>query len=237
MAESYSIGGLKIAAIEKDASTITISLNDNLPKRGIDLLTYLIDTYNKENLIKKNATAINTVNFIDKRLKYLNQDLTNVEHDVENYKQSNMITDVSMDAQTNIAKSSEYHQMLSSANVQLSVLASLEKYLNNNSLNLVPSSLSINNSTLNELTSKFNTIQQERNRMLRTSEEANPLVQNLTAQLISLKSNIQENLANIKRGLILERNNLQATTSNLNSRTRLVPSVERGIQEKVGNKL
>lgn len=232
MAESYSLGGLKILAIEKDASTIVISLNDNLPQRGMEILTYLIDTYNKENLIKKNATAINTVNFIDKRLKYLNQDLTNVEHDVENYKQSNMITDINMDAQTNIAKSSEYHQMLSSTNMQLNVLASLEKYVNNNSLNLVPSSLSINNSTLNELTSKFNAIQQERNRMLRTSEEANPLVENLTAQLISLKSNIRENLANIRRGLTIERDNLQATTSNLNSKTRLVPAVERGIQER-----
>lgn len=232
MAESYSLGGLKIAAIEKDASTIIISLNDNVPQRGIDILTYLIDTYNKENLIKKNATAVNTVNFIDKRLKYLNNDLTNVEQDVENYKQNNMITDVSMDAQTNIAKSSEYHQLLSSANVQLNVLASLEKYLNNNSLNLVPSSLTINNSTLNELTTKFNTIQQERTRMLRTSEEGNPLVENLTAQLISLKSNIRENLQNIKNALTLERNNLQATASNLNYKTRLVPTVERGIQER-----
>lgn len=232
MAESYSLAGLVIKPIEKDANTITINLNDNIPQRGIDILTFLIDTYNQENVIKKNATAVNTINFIDKRLKYLNEDLTGVEKDVENYKQHNMITDINMDAQTNIAKSSEYNQQLSTANAQLNVLASLEKYLNTNSLSLVPSSLSINNATLSELTSKFNTIQQERNRMLRTSEESNPLVQNLTAQLISLKSNIQENLENIKKGLTIERNNLQSMTSNVNSKIRLVPAVERGLQER-----
>ncbi|TKC56213.1 polysaccharide biosynthesis tyrosine autokinase [Pedobacter hiemivivus] len=232
MAESYNLSGLTIMPVEKEANTIIISLNDNVPQRGVDILTNLINTYNEENVVKKNTIAVNTINFIDKRLKHLNNDLTSVEQDVEDYKQNNMITDVDMDAKTSIEKASEYGQMLSSANVQLNVLASLEKYLNNNSLNLVPSSLSINNSTLNELTSKFNMIQQERNRMLRTSEEGNPLVQNLTAQLTSLKSNIQENLQNIKQGLIIERNNLRSMTSNFNSKIHLVPAVARGLQER-----
>ncbi|WP_316811943.1 polysaccharide biosynthesis tyrosine autokinase [Pedobacter heparinus] len=232
MAEAYNIAGLTIMPVVKEANTIKISLSDNIPQRGIDILTVLIDTYNKENVVKKNMIAVNTINFIDNRLKYLSEDLSVVEHDVENYKQDNMVTDVGMEAQMNVTKSGEYIQMLANTNVQLSVLASLERYLKNNSLNLVPSSLSINNLTLNELTSKFNVIQQERTRMLRTSEEGNPLVQNLTAQLISLKANIQENLQNIKRGLIIERNNLQAMNSRFNSKIRMVPAVERGIQER-----
>nr|WP_121272974.1 polysaccharide biosynthesis tyrosine autokinase [Pedobacter schmidteae] len=232
MAESYSLSGLVVMPIIKDANTITISLTDNIPQRGIDILTVLINTYNEENVIRKNAILVNTINFIDKRLKYLSQDLNGVEQSVESYKQSNMVSDVGMEAQMNIAKSGEYNQMLSFTTVQLGVLGSLEKYLQNDNLNMVPSSLSINNSTLNELTSKYNALQQERTRMLRTSEEANPLVQNLTAQLVSLKSNIRENVQNIKKGLQIEQNNLQGMTSKFNSKIRMVPAVERGIQER-----
>lgn len=232
MTEAYNLSGLKIQPITKEANTITISLNDNVPQRGVDILTLLINTYNEENVIKKNTIAVNTIKFIDSRLKYLSRDLAVVEEDVENYKQRNMVPDVDMEARMNISKSGEYNQLLSSTNVQLRVLATLEKYMRNSNINLVPSSLSINNSTLNELTSKFNAIQQERMRMLRTSEENNPLVQNLTAQLMNLKSNIQENLQNIKRGLLIERNSLQAMSSSLNDKIRSVPAVERGIQER-----
>lgn len=230
MAEGYNVAGLTILPVVKEANTIKISLTDNIPQRGVDILTVLINTYNEENVIRKNAIAVNTINFIDKRLKYLSEDLSVVEQDVENYKQDNMITDVGMEAQINVAKASEYSQMLSFTNVQLNVLASLERYLRNDNLNLVPSSLSINNLTLNELTSKYNTLQQERTRMLRTSEEGNPLVQNITAQLISLKASIRENLQNIKKGLVIERNNLQAMNSKFDSKIRMVPAVERGIQ-------
>lgn len=232
MAESYSLSGLTIQPIVKDGNTITVSLNDNIPQRGLDILNLLIKTYNDENVIKKNTIAMNTIRFIDNRLKYLNKDLTIVEEDVENYKQHNMVSDVGVEAEMNILKSGEYSQLLSSTDVQLRVLASLEKYMQKNNINLVPSSLNINNATLNDLTSKFNAIQQERTRMLRTSEEGSPLVQNLTAQLVSLKSAIQENLQNIKRGLQIERNNLQSMSSRFNSKIRAVPAVERGILER-----
>ncbi|MCX2449909.1 AAA family ATPase [Pedobacter sp. PLR] len=232
MAESYSLAGLIVLPVVKDANTINISLTDNIPQRGLDILNVLIKTYNQEDVIRKNLIAVNTIKFIDKRLTALSQDLTGVEHDVENYKQNNMVTDVNTDALMNVTKSGEYGQMLSTTNTQLNVLSSLEKYLQNNNLNVVPSALNINNATLNDLTAKYNATQQERAKMLRTSEESNPLVQNLTAQLVSLKSNIQENLQNIKRGLQIERNSQQAMSSRFNSKVRSVPAVERGLLER-----
>ncbi|MBB2148453.1 GumC family protein [Pedobacter gandavensis] len=232
MAESYSLTGLVVLPVVKDANTIVISLTDNVPQRGLDILNVLIKKYNEEDVLRKNLIAVNTINFIDKRLHALNKDLTGVEHDVENYKQDNMVTDVNTDAQMNVAKSGEYGQMLSNTNSQLNVVSSLEKYLQNSSLNVVPSALNINNATLADLTAKYNATQQERAKMLRTSEESNPLVQNLTAQLVSLKSNIQENLQNIKKGLQIERNSQQAMSSRFNSKVRSVPAVERGLLER-----
>jgi capsular exopolysaccharide synthesis family protein len=234
MTEAYSQTRLSVLPIIKDANTVVVSLEDPIPQRGIDILSTLIKTYNDENVTKKNIIAVNTINFIDKRLAYLSRDLSNVEQDVESYKQDNMVTDVGADAQINMVKSGEYRQMLSTAEVQLRVIESLERYLgqNNNQFQMVPSSLNINNITLNELTSKFNALQQERNRMLRTSNANNPLVLNLTDQLITLKSNIEENLHNIKQGILIERNNLRAMASQFNSKIHSAPAVERGLLER-----
>jgi tyrosine-protein kinase Etk/Wzc len=234
MTEAYSQTRLSVLPIIKDANTVVVSLEDAVPQRGIDILTMLIKTYNDENVTKKNIIAVNTINFIDKRLAYLSRDLSNVEQDVESYKQDNMVTDVSADAQINMVKSGEYRQMLSTAEVQLRVIESLERYLgqNNNQFKMVPSSLNINNITLNELSSKFNALQQERNRMLRTSNANNPLVLNLTDQLITLKSNIEENLHNIKQGILIERNNLRAMASQFSNKIHSAPAVERGLLER-----
>ncbi|WP_316753581.1 GumC family protein [Pedobacter gandavensis] len=234
MAESYSLKKLSVLPVIKDANTVILSLQDAVPQRGIDILTTLIKTYNEENVTRKNIIAVNTINFIDKRLAYLSKDLSFVEQDVERYKQAHMVTDLSADAQANVMKSGEYQQLKANSEVQLRVIESLQNYLSqpDNQFSMVPSSLTINNLTLNELSSKFNAVQQERNRMLRTSNLNNPLVLNLTDQLNTLKQNIVENLQNIKQGMMIERNNLASMSSQFNQKIRSAPVVERGLLER-----
>lgn len=236
VSESYSLAGLKITPVAKDANTLVLSISDNLPKRGIDILTKLIEIYNLQNVNHKNVTAINTINFIDERLKFLESDLSKVESNVETYKQQNMIADMSMDAQLNVTKSGEYNQLLSESDIQLGRIRSLESYFNeNNSINqnnLVPSTLGINDQTLDGLVAKYNEIQLDKNRMLRTANPDNPLVQNLNEQLIRLKANIKENLSIIKKGNHIERNNLLENASKFSSKIRSTPAIERGLLER-----
>lgn len=234
LTESYSLGKLKIQPVVKDANTIILSLTDNIPQRGIDVLTNLITNYNSENINKKNIIALNTIRFIDNRLKFLINDLTTVEGDVENYKQQNKVTDVYSDAQNNVLKSGEYNTMLSSSTIQLGTVNSLVKYFNSkqSQYNLTPSAMGLRDPILNNLTSRFNDLQLERNRMLRTAKSENPLVLNLNAQLATLKSNIMENLAIIKQGFLVERNNLRSNYYQFDSKVKSVPALERGLLER-----
>src|SRR5690606_22732840 len=78
---------------------------------------------------------------------------------------------------------------------------------------------------------KFNELQLERQRLLQSVQEANPLVQSLDEQLRNLRENIQENLNNIKRSLVITRNNLQAKTGSYQSRISQIPSAERSLLE------
>jgi tyrosine-protein kinase Etk/Wzc len=234
MTEAYSLVSLKIVPVVKDANTITISLNDAVPQRGIDILNDLIETYNINNVNNKNTIARNTIKFIDNRLKYLVADLSGTEEDVESYKQQNRVTDINMDAQMNAARSGEYNQLLENSSVQLRILGSIEGYFKGkqSQFNLAPSAMGLKDPILNSLISRFNDLQLERNRMLRTANAENPLVLNLNEQLAALKNNILENLSSIKQGFVIERSNLRANYSQFDSKIKSVPTIERGLLER-----
>lgn len=234
MAEAYSLGGLVVFPVVKDANTIVLNLEDAVPQRGVDILSKLIETYNLDNVQNKGMIARSTINFIDNRLKYLSEDLTGVEQDVESYKRQNMVTNLNSDAQVSVQNSGNYSQQLGSIEVQIAVIRSIEKYLkqSDNKAGLVPSVLTLQDQTLTALTGKYNDLQIEKQRLLRTVRPNNPLVIGINEQLAGLKTNLSEALANVKKGLSLERNSLMARTSKYTEEIKRMPAIERGLLER-----
>jgi tyrosine-protein kinase Etk/Wzc len=234
LTEAYSISKLKVLPTVKDANTIVISLLDEIPQRGVDLLNKLIEIYNLENVSNKNIMALNTIKFIDGKLKFLSQDLNEVERDVENYKRNNRVTELNADAQMNLQSSGNYNSQLETSSVQLSLVQSLLTYLGNerDEFELVPTTLGLKDPILNSLTDKYNTLQIERQRLLRNNRIDNPLVKNITDQLSGLKANLLENLKMIRNGLALEKANYSNKSSEFDAKLRSVPVIERGLLER-----
>jgi tyrosine-protein kinase Etk/Wzc len=234
MAERYSLADLKVLPIIKDANTIVISVLDVVPQRGVDILNNLISTYNNQNVESKNVVALNTIKFIDQRLDNLTGDLSLLEQDVENYKQKNRITSLGADADINLRTSGNYDAELSNSRIQIDLINSLDNYLSqsDSKYELVPSTIGLSDVTIINMINKYNDMQLDRQRLLNNNSANNPLVLNLNNQLTNLKNSLQENLRNVRRGFILERNNLQAKSNQFESIIRNVPVVERGLLER-----
>ncbi|WP_129714870.1 tyrosine-protein kinase family protein [Pedobacter sp. SYP-B3415] len=234
LAEAYSMSKLVVLPVVKDANTIVLSLVDALPQRGLDILNTLIGMYNRENVQKRNLIALNTIRFIDKKLAFLSGDLSGVEADVESYKRSNRITELSADAQQSLASSGDYSQQLAATEVQLELVQSLLSYLasSGNSYTTVPTTLGLKDPILLSLMEKYNSLQVEKERLLRTNRVDNPLVVNITEQLAGLKRNLAENLQVIRKGLVLERNGFQRKSRQFEAQLNNVPVVERGLLER-----
>jgi tyrosine-protein kinase Etk/Wzc len=232
LADGYN-SGLKVEPVNKNASVLTLSLTSPVPEKGKAIINKLIEVYNKEAVEDKNLIAGNTIEFIDERLKFLTTELSDVEKDVEQYKRENELTDVSSEAKLYMEQASEYNKQLAEFEIQIDVLNSLNQYLKrpNTQFELVPSTLNIQDPTLMGLTARFNELQLERERLLRTTTLNNPLVENINDQLANLRVNILENLGNIKRGLTITKNNLQASSAQFQSRINQVPSIERELLE------
>ncbi|RZL51207.1 MAG: polysaccharide biosynthesis tyrosine autokinase [Pedobacter sp.] len=233
MAAMYSDGKLQVNPVIKESNTLRVSTTDAIPERGVAILSHLIQTYNQENIERKNEKAMGTVNFIDQRLKILGRDLSGVEGEVENYKQQNGVTEIAAGTQVNLNKSAEYGQLIETNNIQVGVINTLANYLNNpdNQFRIVPS-MGLKDPVLNTLVTRFNDLQMERNRMLSTAKLTNPLVEELTEQVNGLKQSIRENLANVKKGVQIEQDFLKSNSSRYTSRIRSVPALERGLLQR-----
>jgi tyrosine-protein kinase Etk/Wzc len=232
MANDYN-EGLKVEAVNKKASVIRISLIESMPQRGKDILNKLLEVYSKEALEDRNLIANTTIEFIDERLKYLTSELSSVERDVEQYKREHEVTDITSDADQYLLQASDYNKQLEALRIQIEVLESIEAYINKQpgKFELVPSTLTIEDPTLVQLITRYNELQLERERMLRTTLPNNPLVQDINDQLGSLQLNILENLHNIKNGLMITQKSLQATSGRFRSQIQKVPGIERDLLE------
>jgi tyrosine-protein kinase Etk/Wzc len=233
LAEFYNKDLLTISPVNKNASVVAINLISPLKEKGKDIINKLIEVYEKEAIEDKNLMASNTVQFIDERLRYLTIELSEVEKDVEQYKKRNELTNVSSEATLFMEQASQYNKQLADFEIRIDILQSMEAYLKRegNQFELVPNTLNIEEPTLIALVSKFNELQLERQRMLRTTQPSNPLVLNINEQLRHLRTNILQSLQNIKSGLQITRRNLQETTSRFQSRIQQVPSMERELME------
>lgn len=230
LADRYS----KLLSIElesEEANVLRLGLTDVIPQRSVLILNKLVEVYNKETIEDKNQVELSTVKFLDDRIAFLSTELSDVEKDVEQYKMQNNLTDVGSNAQIYLQTASEYNKELSDFELQLEIINSLERYVSQGELRLVPSSLNISDLTLNSLIEKFNELQLERQRMLRTSQPSSSLIRNIDDQLSNLRVNIQENLRNIKSGLLITRDNLLSSSAQFQSKIRQVPSIERELLE------
>lgn len=226
-------GRIQVNLSQRFASVFNISLVDAVPEKGKDVLNELIEQYNLQAVKEKNITASNTIDFIDSQLDTLMKELNSIERKIEEYRRSNNISDMGTENSLMVQNSKDIETQLSEIKTQTEVLDYLEEYLKDPASSgiEVASNLSIIDETLTNLVDEFNRLQNERQRLLRTVQPNNPLVTSLEGQLENLKSNIGANIANMKNGLRIERQNLQVNLDQINSRISNVPEIERGLLE------
>jgi tyrosine-protein kinase Etk/Wzc len=220
---------LSVTVVNKQASILSLTMTDEVPEKGKELINKLIEVYNKEAVEDKNAIASNTISFIDERLKYLGTELTGVEKGVESFRQKYEVADVRSQISQSLADVSEFNKQAADYGIQLSVSDYISDKANQDQL--VPSTLTVQSVTLSGLITKFNELQLERERQLRTNQSSNPIVESLSEQLTNLRTNILANISSTKNSVLAAQRSLQAKSGQSGSQIQRVPTIERGLEE------
>jgi len=152
----------------ENSNVIRLALKDNVPQRSIQILNKLVEVYDKEAIEDKTQVESNTIDFLDERIQFLSMEISDVEKDVEIFKRDNFLVDVESNAQMYMQSASEYNKEIVNIELQLEILQSIENYVSQEELRLIPNSLNISNPILTGLIGKFNELQLDRQRLLRT---------------------------------------------------------------------
>jgi len=227
------LGGLKVAQATKLSSVIDLTIKDEVPKRGEDILNNLIGQYNKAGINDKNALAANTLRFINERLGLISNELDSVEHGIQKYKTQAGIVDISAQGQLYLNNVGANDQKLSELNVQMAVLDQVEKYVQSksNEAGIVPSTFGVDDPVLEQLLQKLYDLEVKYEGLSKTTAENNPILLSLKHEIEKVKPSIMENVQSLRRNLTAGRGNLLNTSNSYASILRTLPAKERKLVE------
>lgn len=211
-----------------ESNMVILSVSDEVPERGKAFLTALITNYinaTKEN--KKQATA-NALSFLNDRLASVSQDLNNAEKKAAGYKSSNQFTDISAKGGAYLGNVQANDAKLNELNIQLDLLAGIENYVNSSrNEGNAPTVTGITDPSLGSLVGQLSVAQQQKNKLLATTQESNPILEPLNKQIASLKDAIKETIRGVRTSLNTTKRQLEANSSRYESSFKEVPEQEK----------
>jgi tyrosine-protein kinase Etk/Wzc len=213
----------------KQVSTIDLTMTSTIPEKGELILNELINAYMQLSVDAKNRIADSTIAFVDNRLALVSHELTGVEKDIQTFKQNNQLADLGEQAKLLISSTGDFSRQLTEQQVKLSVIESLEKYINDetNNKRIVPSSLVLEDPNFVSIIGKYNGLELERERLLMSNTPSNPVVKNIDEQLVGLRGDLKSNLSSFKTGIQTSIGQLQQRSGAIDKKIQQVPAKER----------
>ena len=213
----------------KTTTIASLSLEESNTSRGIDFINMLVTLYNEDANNDKNEVAAKTAQFIDERIRIINQELGTTESQLASFKQQAGLTDLSSDAQLALKENSVYQQKQAENATQLRLVAFLKNYINDtkNEMEVIPTNVGLADQGLSELIIKYNDLLIERKRLLRTSSESNPAVVQLDAGIRATRINVQTTVENVEKALLITQSDLDREGKKYATRISNAPTQEK----------
>ena len=228
MAKGYQ-WALTIAPTSKATSVATVSLVNTNIQRGQDFINKLMEMYNRNTNNDKNEVAEKTREFINERIKIIDEELGNTEEKLETFKRNAGLTDISSDAQLAVSGNAEYEKKRVENGTQINLVRDLAKYINNplNEYEVLPSNIGLTDNGLTTQLERYNELVIERKRLLRTSTENNPMIINLDMSIRAMKANVKAAIDGTLQGLLIVKADLDREASRFSRRISDAPGQER----------
>lgn len=222
---------LNVQPASKTATIVNLSLTDYNNRRAQTALAALIHIYNQQALEDKNKVTANTLEFLNGRLAIIERDLQTVEGQVERFKSTNRITDVSAEAMQYLEQVKQVDIQKAEQQTQLSILESLEDNLKANQDNpkLVPSGSGIAEPSLAEMIQTHNRLVLERERQTERLGPKNPIPVDLGNQIANLRASLITNIGNLKQAYRINLNDITSKEAVLNARITNIPKIQKDL--------
>ncbi len=235
---------LNVEVSGTQSSLINLSIVDENSRRAEDVLNTLIDIYNQDAIRDKNMITVNTANFIDERLAIIENELSLVDSEIEEYKKQHRLTDLTSESGVFLHNSDKLDNEGLSLENQLNMTEYIKDYLlrNNKSSEMIPASIGIPDNGVQAQILTYNELVSKRNKLLANSSERNPLIQDMNATLKLQRNAVARAIDNLQTSLKLQAINMRSKEqetfdkiTNLPTQQKQIVSIER--QQKIKEEL
>jgi uncharacterized protein involved in exopolysaccharide biosynthesis len=198
-------------------------------EKNNEIITTLVNEHGTQSIYDKNEMTRKTSAFINDRMAYITEELSDVEKDVEAFKTKHNIVDVTTQGGEFMSKQSAAEEKIIETSVQLSLNEYLQEYLQKHQeyTELLPSNLGFEDGSIVAMTTQYNKLLLDRQRLLKNSSLKNPAVQKIDDQLIGLRHSMEEGLRSNKSRLKITLNSLNVVDKRYKDKIASVPGYER----------
>ena len=220
---------INIEPTSKTTSVAVVSLMNTNIQRGQDFINKLIEMYNRNTNNDKNEVAEKTKEFINERIKIINEELGSTEDKLEAFKRNAGLTNIGSDAQLAVEGNAEYERKRVENGTQINLIRDLTKYISNplNEYEVLPANIGLSDNGLTTQINRYNELIFERKRLLRTSTENNPMIVNLDTSIRAMKANVQAAIDGTLQGLLIVKADLDREAGRFSRRISDAPGQER----------
>lgn len=231
----------------KQSSIITMTMNNEVPKRAEDVINGIIVAYDNDAINDKRAISDLTNKFIIERLQSLGEELRLADEQIATYKQDNNIYNPETEATLSANEIIRLNQEELSLEANIEMANYILDYVRNDRSGegLIPAStvsLSGVSAALASQIDSYNSTLMSYRRLKSEASGSNPVVVNMAADIASLRGSIITSLESHIEGLKLQIEHLNREQLVANSRMSNSPSVEKEMltfarQQKVKEEL
>lgn len=212
---SKALAASLVCALGSDKSSIiNITISRPSVAEADDILANLIQVYNERWIQDKNRIAVSTSQFINERLAVIERELGNVDSDISSYKSEHLLPDVNAASALYMNQSQEAQRAIIDLSNQINMAEMVRReLLTENVDSPLPNNTGIINTDIQSSINQYNAIVLERNRLLATTSDKNPVVQDRTRDLTTLRRNIVASLSSYIASLRTQMNSAQREAS------------------------
>lgn len=177
---------------DKDAEVIDLSMEDVSTQRAVDVLNMIVTVYNENWVEDKNRVAVATSNFIDERLKVIEQELGVVDDDISAFKSEHLIPDPEEAVKLAMKETVDMSKDILDVTNQMAMSNYLKEFLANpsNQNSVIPVNTGIGSQQVESQITAYNNLLLNRNNLASNSSDKNPLVEDYDVQLKGLRQSI-----------------------------------------------
>lgn len=217
---------LTVSLKDDKGTVIDMTYKDPSTQRAEDALNTLIQVYNENWVMDKNQVTVSTSEFINDRLVVIENELGSVDSDISSFKSTNLIPDIQAATNLYMSESSQNNSQILTLSNQMSMAKFVRNYLtsNTNKNQFLPANSGIENVNIEQQIAQYNEMLLQRNNILSSSSERNPLVVDLDASLKSMETSILASIDNYIETLNISLQNVRQNDARNKARIASNPS-------------